>query len=192
MKQCEAPFSFLLNLIEHETIFQNVSDVNETKGIQISAFGLGDDFDQHLMKGIADFGITDINFNFLDFSLWLTSSGYFLFIFIYLWLYLFIIRLIGKGIGIYFYVQNSDSIAAFVNFALNFLKKSVASNAVLKLRGVGNSCVTKIYGDYDLVKGVNLGIDSSGVLTRNLILIYLLIDYRSIIVVIFFRWSIFE
>lgn len=106
------------------------------KDIQISAFGLGDDFDQVLMKGIADIGIYLKKFH----------SG----------LNTYLLTL--KGVGIYFYVKNSDLIPAFVEFALNFLKKSVVCNAVLKLRGTGNSFVTKIYGDHDLVKGANLGI----------------------------------
>jgi Ca-activated chloride channel family protein len=96
-------------------ILRNVSDLYEN-GTQVSAFGLGDDFDEKLMKGIAD-----------------------------------------KGVGAYFFIENSEAIPSFVKFALGSLQSMVGSNAVLKVRGTGCGCAKKFYGDYDLVKGANLG-----------------------------------
>jgi len=98
------------------TILRNVSDLYE-KGIQVSAFGLGDDFDEKLMKGIAD-----------------------------------------KGVGAYFFIENSEAIPSFVNFALNSIQSMVGCNATLFVRGIGMGCAKKFYGDgYDLINGAKLG-----------------------------------
>jgi len=42
---------------DKQIILRNVTALYEEKGIQVSAFGLGNDFDEELMKGIAEQGI---------------------------------------------------------------------------------------------------------------------------------------
>jgi len=97
-------------------ILRNVSDIYEKQNVQISAFGLGDDFDQELMKGIAD-----------------------------------------KGIGAYFFIENSGAIPTFVEFALKSVQQTVGTNAVIKARGCNSGVVDKFYGDHNVVKGAVLG-----------------------------------
>jgi len=82
----------------------------------ISAFGLGEDFDEDLMKGIAE-----------------------------------------NGIGAYFFIENSDSIPSFVDFALLGIQNSVGNNALLTFRGVDTCFVKKIYGNYDVAVGARIG-----------------------------------
>jgi len=101
---------------DKKTILRNVSDVYEKHKIQISAFGLGDDFDEVLMKGIAD-----------------------------------------KGVGAYFYIENSGTIPTFVEYALISLQKCVGTRAVIKSRGLSVGVVKKLYGDHNLMTGANLG-----------------------------------
>jgi len=86
------------------------------KNIQISAFGLGADFDEELMKGISD-----------------------------------------KGIGAYFFIENSAAIPTFVEFALKSVQQTVGTNAVVKARGTSTGVVEKFYGDHNVVKGAVLG-----------------------------------
>jgi len=84
--------------------------------IKVSAFGLGNDFDEEIMKGIAD-----------------------------------------KGRGSYFFIEGSQAIPQFVGIALKGILKLVGSDAVLRIRGLKGSVVSKIYGHKDLIKGAELG-----------------------------------
>jgi len=84
--------------------------------IKVSAFGLGNDFDEEIMKGISD-----------------------------------------KGRGSYFFIEGSKAIPQFVGIALKGILKLVGSDAILRIRGLKGSVVSKIYGHKDLVKGAELG-----------------------------------
>jgi len=114
-------FLFSDGLVNHgltskPEIMRNVADIYEKTNIQISAFGLGEDFDEELMKGIAD-----------------------------------------KGIGAYFFIENSAAIPTFVEFALKSVQQTVGTNAVIKARGTNTAVVEKFYGDHNVVKGAMLG-----------------------------------
>jgi len=114
-------FLFSDGLVNHGVtdktqILRNVSDTYEKHNIQISAFGLGDDFDEELMKGIAD-----------------------------------------KGIGAYFFIENSAAIPNFVEFALKSVQQTVGTNSVIKARGVNSGVLEKFHGDYSVIKGAVLG-----------------------------------
>jgi len=92
------------------------SDIHDEQDVQVSAFGLGDDFDEELMKGIAE-----------------------------------------NGSGTYFFIEGSDAIPTFTNFALKGLLKLAASDAVLNVRGLNGGVVTKIYGQTgSIAKGKQL------------------------------------
>jgi len=56
-----------------------------------------------------------------------------------------------------FFIDDSDSIPAFVDFALKSIQKMVGSNGVLILRGTNSGCVKKFYGKHDVVAGAKLG-----------------------------------
>lgn len=99
-----------------KTILDNVAKTYNEYGIQISAFGLGDDFDQVLMRGIAE-----------------------------------------KGVGTYFFIDNSATIPKFVEFALLSLMSNVGTKATVKVNGISCGVVKKFFGDYDLTKGAILG-----------------------------------
>lgn len=101
---------------DKKTILRKVSDTYENHSIQVSAFGLGDDFDEDLMKGIAD-----------------------------------------KGIGAYFFIENSNAIPTFVNFALTSLQKVAGTGAIVKARGRSCGIVKNFYGNHDLIQGAILG-----------------------------------
>ncbi|KAL6068166.1 VWFA domain-containing protein, variant 2 [Balamuthia mandrillaris] len=79
--------------------------------IKVSAFGLGSDFDEDLMKNIAE-----------------------------------------HGSGAYFFIEGSDAIPRFVDFALKGLFKLVGTDGLLRIRGLNGSTVTKIYSHDDLIK----------------------------------------
>eukprot|EP01090_Pellita_catalonica_P019941 TRINITY_DN6925_c0_g1_i4.p2 TRINITY_DN6925_c0_g1~~TRINITY_DN6925_c0_g1_i4.p2 ORF type:complete len:351 (+),score=86.84 TRINITY_DN6925_c0_g1_i4:245-1297(+) len=96
-------------------IFKRTFALYKDKNIKSSAFGLGKDFDEEIMKGIAE-----------------------------------------NGNGAYFFIEGADSMSEFVDFALNYILKMVASDAILKVRGEGKGIVTKLFG-YDDVRQANLG-----------------------------------
>lgn len=97
------------------TILSNVVDLYRKKHIQISAFGLGNDFDEKLMKGIAE-----------------------------------------KGLGAYFFIENSAAIPSFVDFGLKWLQHIVGVNAVLTVKTINSASNFEFYGGYD-VEGAILG-----------------------------------
>jgi len=108
----------LINIGEsnHTTIMRRVSNIYEEKGIQISAFGIGDDFDEKIIRGISE-----------------------------------------SGLGLYFYVENSNSIPSFVSFALSGLKNNICQNAVLQIKGIHSGTAIKFYGKHSVMKGAQLG-----------------------------------
>ena len=85
------------------------------KGINISAFGIGSDFNEELMMGIAE------------------HAG-----------------------GDYFFINGADTIPSIVGEAMDGLLNIIASNAILKLRGINGSTVKKIYA-YELTHTLQLG-----------------------------------
>jgi len=101
---------------DKKKILRNVSNIYENHSLQISAFGLGDDFDEELMKGIAD-----------------------------------------KGIGAYFFIENSTAIPSFVNFALTSIQKTVGTGAIVRIIGKSCGIVKKFYGDHNVIQGATLG-----------------------------------
>jgi len=61
------------------------------------------------------------------------------------------------GLGIYFFIESSDSIVDFVSKALSRLLNPACHDSVLKVQGIGGAVVTKMYGHKDIVKGAQLG-----------------------------------
>jgi len=85
--------------------------IHTNKNIKVSAFGLGSDFDEDLMKNISE-----------------------------------------HGSGSYFFIEGSDAIPSFVNFALRGLFKLVGTDGQLKIRGLNGATVTKVYSHGDLTQ----------------------------------------
>jgi len=104
--------------IQDKKVIQNkTSEIYQLHRVQVSAFGVGNDFDEELMKGIAEYGN-----------------------------------------GAYFFIEGADAIPAFVSFALKYTLETLASNAVVKVRGINAGLVKKFYSEHhDLLKGARLG-----------------------------------
>jgi len=62
-----------------------------------------------------------------------------------------------KGMGAYFFIENSAAIPTFVDFALKSLQMTVANGAVVKARGVNCGLVKRFYGDFNVMTGAILG-----------------------------------
>jgi len=60
---------------------------------------------------------------------------------------------------VYFFIEGSESIPQFVDFALNYELASVAKDAVLKIKGKNSGIISKVFGYKKdvLVEGIRLG-----------------------------------
>lgn len=104
----------------------NLTKSMHDQGINTTSFGIGQDFNELMMTGIAEYGHGD-----------------------------------------YFFIENADSIPHIVEEAIQGLLQTIATNLVLRLRGLDGSVVTKIFL-HDALKGAILG-DLRGGETRRIV-----------------------
>jgi ribosomal protein L12E/L44/L45/RPP1/RPP2/uncharacterized protein YegL len=102
-------------ITSYEGITQLIGGYHKS-GVSTSAFGIGDDFDERIMKGVSE-----------------------------------------SGHGHYFFIDSSDKIPAMLDKAFRGLQRTVAANAVLKIKGSKGRVVKKLNGSEDVFKGIPLG-----------------------------------
>lgn len=99
-------------------ICSGVEEMHKKNKINISSYGIGNNYDEVLMRSISD------------------KSG-----------------------GNYFFIDGVNDIKPKINMGLNLLRNLVGKNGILRIRGVKNAVITKIFkrDDSELLDGIKVG-----------------------------------